>query len=51
MNQNILPKNSFNDTHMEEFLRFTEFNIKYAMNLRLAVSDVFHMFTQSITVI
>ena len=49
MNQNIFPKNSFNDTYMEELLCFTEFSIKNAMNLRLAVSDVFHMFTQSIT--
>ena len=35
------------DTHMEE-LGFTEFSTKIHRNTRLAASDVFHMFTQSI---
>ena len=42
----------FNDNHMEDLfiylLCFTEFSTKIHWNTRLAASDVFHMFTQSI---
>ena len=43
-----VPKNScLNDTHREN-LCFTELSTKIHRNTRLAVSDVFHMFAQSI---
>ena len=38
---------AINGTHMENFC-FTEFSTKIHWNTRLAASDVFHMFTQSI---
>ena len=37
-------ENLFNDTHMEELVLYW----KVHWNTRLAASDVFHMFTQSI---